>query len=85
MTLKLIEPLRNLYKDEVRDLGRMVGLPDELVTLHPFPGPGYAVRIRAEVTEKRLEQCKHADSIILEEIEKAGYTDKLFQIFPIMT
>ena len=85
MTLQLVEPLRNLYKDEVRDLGRMVGLPEELVKLHPFPGPGYAVRIRAEVTQKRLEQCKHADTIILEEIEAAGYMDKLFQIFPIMT
>lgn len=85
LKLKLLEPLRDYYKDEVREIGRMVGIPEEFIKEHPFPGPGYAVRIRGEVTEKRLEQVKIADRIVLEEINKAGLYDKLFQCFPVMT
>lgn len=85
MKLQLIEPVRNYYKDEVRELGRLAGLPEETVMQHPFPGPGFAVRIRGEVTEKRLEQVKHADKIVLEEIKAAGIYDKLFQCFALMT
>jgi len=85
MKLQLIEPVRNYYKDEVRELGRLAGLPEEVVMQHPFPGPGFAVRIRGEVTEARLEQVIHADKIVLEEIRLAGLYDKLFQCFALMT
>ena len=85
MKLQLLEPVRNYYKDEVRELGRLARLPEETVMQHPFPGPGFAVRIRGEVTEKRLEQVIQADRIVLEEIKKAGLYDKLFQCFALMT
>jgi GMP synthase (glutamine-hydrolysing) len=85
MNLKLLEPLRDFYKDEVREIGREAGLPEEIVMQQPFPGPGYAVRIIGEVTPKRLEQEKQADMIVLEEIKRAGLYDKLFQCFSVMT
>lgn len=83
--MKLIEPLRHLYKDEVREIGRLAGLPDDIVSTHPFPGPGFAIRIRGEVTPKRLAQVKQADAIVLEEIRKAGIYEKVFQCFAVMT
>jgi GMP synthase (glutamine-hydrolysing) len=83
--MKLIEPLRHLYKDEVREIGRRAGLPDDIVSVHPFPGPGFAIRIRGEVTRKRLAQVKQADAIVLEEIKKAGLYEKVFQCFAVMT
>ncbi len=85
MTLHLLEPMRNFYKDEVREIGRLSGLPEAVVMQQPFPGPGYAVRIRGEVTEERLSQVKIADMIIVDEIKKAGLYEKLFQCFAIMT
>jgi len=85
MRMRLLEPLREMYKDEVRQLGRQLGLPEEFVMRQPFPGPGYAVRIRGEVTKKRLDQEKHADSIVLEELKKAGWLEKIFISFPVMT
>lgn len=85
MKLQLLEPVRNYYKDEVRELGRLAGLPEATIMQHPFPGPGFAVRIRGEVTEKRLEQVKQADRIVLEEIKAAGLYDTLFQCFALMT
>lgn len=85
MSLKLLEPLREYYKDEVRTLGRLVGLPEEFIAEHPFPGPGFAVRIRGAVSEKRLLQVKQADAIVMDEIEKAGYKTQLFQCFAVMT
>lgn len=85
MKLKLLEPLRELYKDEVRELGRLIGLGEEFVMKQPFPGPGYAVRIRGEVTKERLEQEKHADKIVLEELKNAGWLTKVFISFPVMT
>lgn len=85
MKLQLIEPVRNYYKDEVREIGRLAGLPEEVVMQHPFPGPGFAVRIRGEVTEKRLNQVIQADQIVLEEIKNAGLYDRLFQCFALMT
>ena len=85
MKLTLLEPLRELYKDEVRALGRMMGLSDELIMKQPFPGPGFAVRIRGEVTAERLAQEKHADSIVLEELEHAGWLKHVFMSFPVMT
>lgn len=85
MKFELLEPMRNYYKDEVRELGHLSGLPDDIVNQQPFPGPGYAVRIRGEVTEKRLEQVKIADSIVVEEIKNAGLYDQVFQCFAVMT
>lgn len=85
MKLQLLEPLRNYYKDEVREIGRLVGLSEAVVMQHPFPGPGYAIRIRGEVTPERLKQAKIADNIVLEEIGAAGLMERVFQCFPVMT
>lgn len=85
MKLKLLEPLRNMYKDEVRVLGEKLGLSKEFVQKQVFPGSGYAVRIRGEVTKERLEKAKQADKIILEELDKAKLLDKVFMSFPILT
>lgn len=85
LKLKLIEPLRMYYKDEVRKLGELSGLPPDIVWEHPFPGPGYAVRIRGEVTRERLDQEKLADAIVVEELKNAGLYAKLFQCFAVMT
>lgn len=85
MKLQLIEPVRAFYKDEVRELGRLAGLPEEVIMLHPFPGPGYAVRIRGEVTNERLEQVKIADEIVVEEFIKADLYNHVFQCFAVMT
>ena len=85
MKLNLLEPLRNLYKDEVRELGKKMGLSDDVVMKQPFPGPGYAVRIRGEVNAKRLDQEKQADKIVLEEMKNSGWIYKVFLSFPVMT
>lgn len=85
MKLQLIEPLREFYKDEVRQIGMALGLPDDFVWKQPFPGPGYAVRIRGEVTKERLEKEKHADRILLEELGNAGLLEKVFISFPVMS
>lgn len=85
MQLKLLEPLRTFYKDEVRKIGKQLGLPEEFIWKQTFPGPGYAVRIRGEVTEERLRKIRIADSIILEEIIKNKLLSKVFMSFPIMT
>lgn len=85
MKLKLLEPVRNFYKDEVKEIGRRLGLPEEFVNKQPFPGPGYAVRIRGEVTKERLEMEKVADEIVLSELKKAKIYSKVFLSFPIMT
>ncbi len=83
MTFKLIEPLRDLFKDEVRNVGRELGLPEEMVGRHPFPGPGLAIRILGAVTADALEQLRHADSIYLEEIRAAGLYDDIWQAFAV--
>ena len=85
MKLKLLEPLRYLYKDEVREIGKKLKLPESFVNMQPFPGPGFAVRIRGEVTKKRLENEKKADRIVLEELKKASLLSKVFLSFPVMT
>ncbi len=85
MKLQLLEPLRTYYKDEVREIGRKLSIPEDLVMLHPFPGPGYAVRIRGEVTEARLKQVKQADQIVLEEMKTANLYSKVFQCFALMS
>ena len=84
MRLKLIEPLRELFKDEVRALGRELGLPDAFVNRHPFPGPGLAIRIPGEVTEEKLAILRKADAIYLDEIRKRGLYDKIWQAFAVL-
>ncbi|MGQ0663182.1 MAG: glutamine-hydrolyzing GMP synthase [Pseudomonadota bacterium] len=84
MKLRLIEPLRELFKDEVRELGRELGLPPRLVGRHPFPGPGLAIRIPGEVTAERLGVLRRADAIYLEEIRKAGLYDAIWQAFAVL-
>jgi GMP synthase (glutamine-hydrolysing) len=84
MKLKLIEPLRYLFKDEVRKLGKTIGLPDELIWRQPFPGPGLAIRIIGEVTARRLTILRHVDDILLEEIKAAGYYRRLWQSFAVL-
>ncbi|MGQ0742179.1 MAG: glutamine-hydrolyzing GMP synthase [Alphaproteobacteria bacterium] len=84
MPLKLIEPLRELFKDEVRALGRELGLPESFVGRHPFPGPGLAIRIIGEVSRPELEILRKADAIYLEEIRKAGLYDKIWQAFAVL-
>ncbi|MBU2632477.1 glutamine-hydrolyzing GMP synthase [Patescibacteria group bacterium] len=85
MKLKLIEPVRNFYKDEVREIGKRLGLPIEFIQKQPFPGPGYAVRIRGEVTKDRLLKQRIADNIILEELGNANVLHSVFQSFPVLT
>ena len=84
MNIKLIEPLRQLFKDEVRKLGIELGLSEEIVRRQPFPGPGLAIRIIGEVTEERLEILKMADKIVLEEIKRADLYDKIWQSFAVL-
>ncbi len=84
MQLKLIEPLRELFKDEVRQLGLKLGLPSYLIGRHPFPGPGLAVRVLGAVTEDRLRILKEADVRFIEEIRKAGLYDKIWQAFAVL-
>ena len=79
MRLKVIEPLKELYKDEVRKLGMDLKLPAEIVLRHPFPGPGFAIRILGEVTKERLKILRNADHIFREELKKSGYYDKVWQ------
>ena len=79
MKLKVIEPLREFYKDEVRELGKGLKIPKEIVFRHPFPGPGLAIRILGDVTEERLEILRNADYIFIEELKKSGYYDRVWQ------
>jgi len=84
MRMKLVEPLRELFKDEVRALGRELGLPDAFVGRHPFPGPGLAIRIPGEITPERLDLLRRADAIYLEEIRAAGLYDAIWQAFAVL-
>jgi GMP synthase (glutamine-hydrolysing) len=84
MQFSLIEPLRELFKDEVRNVGRELGLPEEMVGRHPFPGPGLAIRILGAVTESALDVLRHADAIYLEEIRAADLYDEIWQAFAIL-
>ena len=84
MNLKLIEPLRELFKDEVRALGRELGLPEHFIGRHPFPGPGLAIRIPGEVTPEKLAILRQADAIYLDEIRKAGLYDTIWQAFAVL-
>jgi GMP synthase (glutamine-hydrolysing) len=84
MQFELIEPLRDLFKDEVRRLGLQLGLPERIVWRHPFPGPGLAVRCLGEVTRPRLDRLREADAIVLEELERAGLMRKVSQAFAVL-
>ena len=84
MKLKLVEPLRELFKDEVRALGRELGLPETLVGRHPFPGPGLAIRLPGEITAQKLDILRSADTIYLDEIRKAGLYDDIWQAFCVL-
>jgi len=84
MTFQLIEPLRMLFKDEVRTVGEALGLPEEIVWRHPFPGPGLAIRCLGEVTWERLETLRHADTIFLGELRAAGFYRQTSQVFGVL-
>jgi len=84
MPFALVEPLRDLFKDEVRQIGRDLGLPQEILVKHPFPGPGLAVRLLGEMTRKDLETLREADAIVVEEIRRAGLYEKVWQAFAVL-
>jgi GMP synthase (glutamine-hydrolysing) len=84
MNMKLIEPLRELFKDEVRVLGKELGLPDAFVGRHPFPGPGLAIRLPGSITIDKVQILQHADAVYLDEIRKAGLYDEIWQAFAVL-
>jgi GMP synthase (glutamine-hydrolysing) len=84
MKLKLVEPLKYLFKDEVRLLGKALGLDEDLIWRQPFPGPGLAIRIIGEINNKRLKILRNVDDILLDEIKNSGYYRKLWQSFAVL-
>jgi GMP synthase (glutamine-hydrolysing) len=84
MAFRLVEPFRDLFKDEVREVARQLGLPDRMVMRHPFPGPGLAIRVLGEVTAEKLALLREADAIILDELREAGLTGQLWQAFGVL-
>ena len=84
LSFKLIEPLKELFKDEVRRLGKELCLPEDLITRHPFPGPGLAVRVVGEITKERLDLLREADYIFIEQLRKEGWYDKVWQAFCVL-
>jgi GMP synthase (glutamine-hydrolysing) len=84
MNMKLVEPLRELFKDEVRVLGRELGLPEIFVGRHPFPGPGLAIRCPGEITREKLDILRNADAVYIDQIRKAGLYDQIWQAFAVL-
>ena len=84
MELELVEPMRELFKDEVRELGRELGMPEDFIRRHPFPGPGLAIRIPGEITQEKIDILRKADVIYLEEIKNAGLYDEIWQAFTVL-
>jgi len=84
MKLKLIEPLKDLFKDEVRAIGSILGIPRSILRRHPFPGPGLSVRCLGEVTPEKLELLRRADAVFIEELDVAGYYEKVWQAFCVL-
>ncbi|HUH75800.1 MAG TPA: glutamine-hydrolyzing GMP synthase, partial [Devosia sp.] len=84
MNMQLVEPLRELFKDEVRALGRELGLPESFIGRHPFPGPGLAIRCPGGITTEKLDILRKADAIYLDEIRKSGQYDKIWQAFAVL-
>jgi len=84
MNMKLVEPLRELFKDEVRALGRELGLPDIFVGRHPFPGPGLAIRCPGDITREKLDILRNADAVYIDAIRKAGLYDEIWQAFAVL-
>jgi len=84
MKLKLLEPFRELFKDEVREIGEELNLPEDIIYRQPFPGPGLAVRILGDITEERIKILQEADDIVVSEIKKAGLYKKLWQSFAVL-
>ena len=84
LQFKLVEPLRTLFKDEVRNVGKELGLPDEIIQRHPFPGPGLAIRILGEVNKEKLNCLRDADWIVRDEVKKAGLYNQIWQAFAVL-
>ncbi|MEK7801559.1 MAG: glutamine-hydrolyzing GMP synthase, partial [Pseudomonadota bacterium] len=84
MKLKLLEPMRELFKDEVRALGRELGMNEDFIRRHPFPGPGLAIRMPGDITREKLDILRHADRIYIEEIKNAGLYDTIWQAFAVL-
>jgi GMP synthase (glutamine-hydrolysing) len=84
MQFKLLEPLRELFKDEVRELGRELGLPEDVINRHPFPGPGLAIRVLGDISKDRLDVLRDADAIMIEELKTSGWYSKTWQAFVVL-
>lgn len=85
LKLKIVEPLKSLFKDEVRNIGKYLGIPDSILKRHPFPGPGLAIRIIGEVTEEKVKILQLADKIFIDELKNTGWYDKIWQAFVVLT
>jgi GMP synthase (glutamine-hydrolysing) len=84
MNFKLIEPFRELFKDEVREIGKILGVPDDFIGRHPFPGPGLAVRVLSDITKEKLDLLREADAVFIDELKKTNLYDKIWQAFVVL-
>jgi GMP synthase (glutamine-hydrolysing) len=84
MNMQLVEPMRELFKDEVRDLGRALGMPEDFIKRHPFPGPGLAIRMPGEITVEKLDILRAVDTVYIDAIKQAGLYDEIWQAFAVL-